>query len=321
MKELLHYQAPNKEIWQGRSDLPPDSCVFQKIKPLNLNSPPSLPPNSMTFAILGFACDEGVKRNQGRIGAKEGPLIFRQVFAKLSIQRQDIQLFDAGDIICNDLDLESAQIALGDAVNLLRSQHIVPIIIGGGHELAWGHYQGLALEHDLSIINFDAHFDMRPLLSESKGSSGTPFLQIANHRKQTSSNFRYHCLGIQPAGNIPLLFKTAKEHHVSYVQADELQHDPDKYLSELDAIIKQSVSIYTSICLDVFASPYAPGVSAPQTLGITPWQAIPFIRKLANSNKVISYDIAELCPQHDIDQRTSKLAASLVYEIIHHHAF
>jgi len=60
-------------------------------------------------------------------------------------------------------------------------------------------------------------------------------------------------------------------------------------------------------------------VSAPQVLGLTPWQIIPYLRLLAQSGKVISYDIAELSPHYDIDQRTVKLAAHLIYEIILHH--
>ncbi len=34
---------------------------------------------------------------------------------------------------------------------------------------------------------------------------------------------------------------------------------------------------------------------------------------------MIAYDISEHVPRYDIDHRTAKLAASLVYEIVHHH--
>ena len=55
------------------------------------------------------------------------------------------------------------------------------IVIGGGHETAWGHFQGLAHPNkDIAILNFDAHFDLRPLINGQLGSSGTPFRQIHN---------------------------------------------------------------------------------------------------------------------------------------------
>jgi formiminoglutamase len=87
----------------------------------------------------------------------------------------------------------------------------------------------------------------------------------------------------------------------------------------VDHAVNQNQIVYVSLCMDVFAAAYAPGVSAPQALGITPWQMIPALRKLAASGKVISYDLAELSPPFDIDSRTTKLAANLIHNIIHYH--
>ena len=315
-----HYFPPNESNWQGRTDLPANACFFQIIKSLDLQKP--ITTNQLnTFALLGFCCDEGVERNHGRTGAAKGPEAIRSILSKMPLHRHDITIYDAGDITCTDGNLEQAQEVLGDAVALLLQHHITPIILGGGHELAWGHYQGIAKHDDksqLAIVNFDAHFDMRPLLANHQGSSGTPFLQIATAHENANRKFNYNCIGIQPSGNISLLYDTAKKHHVEIIQADEI-YQGKSCAPLLDRIIKDNQLIYTSICLDVFAVPYAPGVSAPQTLGLTPWQVMPYVRQLAASGKVISYDIAELCPTYDIDNRTAKLAATLIYEITHHH--
>ena len=102
------------------------------------------------------------------------------------MQKQNFICFDAGNIVCADGDLETSQLALGEVVTILLENGIKPIVIGGGHELAWGHYQGIAdafPQKNLGIINFDAHFDMRPLLAYDQGSSGTPFLQIAKRMR------------------------------------------------------------------------------------------------------------------------------------------
>ena len=74
-----------------------------------------------------------------------------------------------------------------------------------------------------------------------------------------------------------------------------------------------------SLSLDVFSPAFAPGVSSIQPLGLYPWHIIPLIRQAAASGKMLSYDIAEHVPRYDIDHRTAKLAAALIYEIIHHH--
>lgn len=319
----LYYQAPTSTPWQGRPDIAHGSCFFHIVQLLNLTKPEWAPLTSPAFAILGFRCDEGVKRNLGRPGAIHGPDVLRETIAKLPLQRQNIVIYDAGNISCEDEDLEQAQLALAEAVSLLLQHHIIPIVLGGGHEMAWGHYQGIvkALTIDkLGIVNFDAHFDMRPLLPNNKGSSGTPFLQIAESCRKANKTFDYNCIGIQPAGNIPLLFDTMTKHQGGVILAEDIHlNKTEKYLSFIENIIKRNQQLYVTICLDVFSASDAPGVSAPQVLGLTPWQVIPLVRELANSGKVVSYDLAEFAPKYDIDNRTARLAASLIFEIVHYH--
>ena len=317
------YIPPDPNQWQGRADNPPNASFFQIMQMLNLLDGLPATVTQPSFALLGFRCDEGIRRNNGRVGAAEGPTAIRQMFAKLPVQKQTFYCFDAGNITCVDGDLESSQQALGDAVALLLKHKINPIVLGGGHEVAWGHYQGIAKafpDKHLGIINFDAHFDMRPLLPNLKGTSGTPFLQIAQAHNNTRDRFDYNCIGIQHAGNTRQLFDVAKSYNTKVILADELhQGQSEKCVDFIDRIIDQNEIIYLSLCLDVFASAFAPGVSAAQPLGLLPWHVIPLIRQTAASGKVICYDIAELSPRYDIDQRTAKLAANLIYEFIHHH--
>lgn len=318
-----HYQAPTHKLWHGRQDSPPASTFFQLVKVLDITKAIPLADHLPAFAILGFCCDEGIRRNLGRTGAAEGPNTLRGIVAKLPSHRHDLQLFDAGNIVCQDHDLETAQAALAEAVHALLERNYTPIVIGGGHEMAWGHYQGIAKQTqnaDLGIINVDAHFDMRPTLEDNKGSSGTPFLQIANAHQKAKRRFDYNCLGIQPSGNTHAVYITAERHHTHVLSAEEIKEHADKLAPFLTRVSDDNQYLYLSLCLDVFSAAYAPGVSAPQAFGLTPWDIIPAVRQIAASGKVISYDIAELSPKYDDDNRTVKLAANFIYEIIHHHA-
>lgn len=322
------YLAPDTTPWKGRADTPPNSCFFQIVQLYDLLQnltppPPRTEKPCPRFGIIGFRCDEGVRRNQGRQGAAEGPTAIRQALAKCPIQKHDFQLLDAGNIVCLDQDLETSQKALGEVITILFQHKVIPIVIGGGHELAWGHFQGITKafpDKNVGIINFDSHFDMRPLLPDNQGSSGTPFLQIAGALKKEKKRFDYNCIGIQHSSNIRQVLDTAKAHDTKIMWADELhQGQLEKCVDFIDRVIDQNEIIYLSLCLDVFASAFAPGVSAIQPLGLYPWHVIPLIRQLAASGKVISYDIVELCPRYDIDQTTAKLAAILIFEFIHHH--
>ena len=320
---VSRYQPPESKLWQGRTDSPEGASFFQIIKSLDLFRDKIPVYHAPRFGLLGFCCDEGIRRNFGRTGAAFGPSCIREILAKLPVQKRDLICFDVGDITCTDGDLESSQHKLAEAVAILLQHGITPIVLGGGHELAFGHYQGIATQfahENLGIVNFDAHFDMRPLLSNNLGSSGTPFLQIANAHEHTHRRFDYNCIGIQYAGNTRQLFETAKNFHTQIMLADEMhQSSMDKRIDFINRIINDNQIIYLSLCLDVFAAAYAPGVSAPQPFGLTPWQIVPLIRQLADSGKVVSYDLAELSPQYDSDYRTAKLAAQFIHEIIHHH--
>ena len=159
---------------------------------------------------------------------------------------------------------------------------------------------------------------MRPLLPGNKGSSGTPFLQIAKAHEAAKRRFDYNCVGIQHAGNIRQLFETAKSYNTKIIWADEL-HQGNGHVDFIDRIIDQNKMVYVSVCLDVFATAFAPGVSASQPLGLVPWHVIPLLRQLAASGKVVSCDIVEMSPRYDIDHLTAKLAANLIYEFIHLH--
>lgn len=302
-----YYQHPNMNKWTGRANADTDAYFYQIIKPLNLEW---LSSHNNGIAFLGFCCDEGVRRNQGRIGAKAGPAAIRQQLAKIAKHR-DLSLFDAGDIICEKRDLESAQMALAEAIALLLANKFFPIILGGGHETAWGHFCGLHKGNpDITIINFDAHFDLR---EHHESTSGTPFKQIAT----ISDPFDYTVIGIQPDANTESSFQTAKSLNATYMLANTILQGKSP-LNTIEPVIIRAKHIYLSICLDVFAAAYAPGVSAVQANGLMPHHIIPAIRALAESGKVMSMDIVELAPEFDQDDRTAKLAALFISEFIHH---
>lgn len=318
------YLPPDPLLWHGRTDIPHDSCFYQRMRFLNLLKETPVQSAPITFAILGFKCDEGVQRDQGRTGAAEGPTAIRQRLAKLPIQKSNIDCYDAGDIVCHDHDLEASQAALAEVIARLLKAKIRPIVIGGGHEVALGQYLGInkVFPHPkrLGILNFDAHLNLQPVDAKQHCSTMTSFYQISAAHQADGRTLDYNCLGVQHAANIRQSFDLAKKSKVKLILADEVHQGlQEKCFDFVDRIIDENEIIYTSLALDVFAPAFAPGVSNIQPLGLNPWHIIPLIRQVASSAKVVSYDIAEYVPRFDIDHRTAKLAATLIYEIIHHH--
>ncbi|RAJ02466.1 formiminoglutamase [Chitinophaga skermanii] len=324
------YYYPTKEnVWQGRIDGEEENTQrwHQAMQCIDLskNELPKLHNGRRGIALLGFACDEGVRRNLGRIGAVAGPGALRKACANFPVHFRKNLLVDVGDIVCDDGNLEASQDALRATVENLLLHGYMPLLLGGGHEITYGHacacYNILkASERQLGIINFDAHFDIRKP-GPAGPSSGTGFYQLAMDAKARAEQLRFLALGIQPNSNTGLLFETVKEHGGEYLPADYFNHAKmDALLQTIKAFINNTDGLYITVDLDVFSAAFAPGVSATAYNGITPGENfLECFRYLLRSGKVMSIDIAELNPSLDIDNRTAKLGASLMFEVVSAH--
>lgn len=319
MEQLINYSAGEKSVWTGRIDDWDDEDSFrwhQIIQMLDLNNPlPKLEPG---FCFIGFRSDTGVKRNKGREGAARGPEMIRKELCNLPYGFAGKPLlYDAGDLYCLTEELEMAQHQLAQAVYKIRTAGLFPIVLGGGHEIALGHYNGLrqTSTDKLGIMNFDAHFDLRPY--KTGGSSGSMFLQIADKCQTQNEEFRYMAMGIQTYGNTVSLFKKADTLGSKYILAKDITEVnlPDNY-EQIDTFIKKQDDIYLTICTDVISAAYAPGVSASQPFGLHPEIILKLIKHILKSGKVIGFDFAEVAPRFDTDNRTAKLVAVNIYAMI-----
>ncbi len=316
---MANYKNPTAKFWIGRSSNQ-RLYLHEKVQCVALEEiEDTLIKKGV--ALIGYCCDEGVKRNQGRTGAKEGAKVIRQALAKMPNHLEDsISLFDVGDIHCSQGNMEEAQSTLQEAITKLLSMKAFPIVLGGGHDVAYGHFNGIKKfvqrsKQRLGIINFDAHFDLRS--NENGNNSGTPFYQIAKDCKESSEEFKYLCLGIREDANDRKLFETAQELEVKFLLRDTFRMQFVEEINKWITAFLNSVDfVYVTIDLDGFSSAFAPGVSAPSPMGFSQDIVLESLKTILNSKKLISLDIAEMNPKYDQDGQTAKLAASLIHYII-----
>ena len=316
---MKYYHPPKPEIWKGRNSKAAqylhEQVIFQDLEASNLQ-------NEKGFALLGYACDEGVRRNQGRVGAQAGPDAVKQELAKLPCPLSlGSTLVDVGAVSCPDQDLESAQATLSEQVKVLLDNGFFPLLLGGGHDIAYGHYSGirehLGPDKEIGIINFDAHFDLRN--NSGGNNSGTPFYQIAREQKERNRSFHYLCLGIREEANSRELFNTAREFDVDWVTSDTFNLKHTEFLrDQIRDFLEKVDRVYLTIDLDGFSSAYAPGVSAASPFGFDPQIALWTLQIIIASGKLISMDLAEMNPVYDQDGRTAKLAAGILHHVLRH---
>ncbi|MEU3841095.1 formimidoylglutamase [Streptomyces sp. NPDC028635] len=270
-------------------------------------------------AFVGFASDEGVRRNKGRQGAADGPSALRRALASMALPHP-LRVLDTGDVAVTDGDLDEGQRRLGRVVTPLVDRGVPVVVLGGGHEVAYGSYRGLAASRAVrggarvGVLNLDAHFDLR---DDPVPSSGTPFLQMARDEAGRGRALNYWVLGISQPSNTQRLFRTAAGLGVRYLpdtgcgplDRDRTDRFVDEFLASCDLV-------HLSVDLDVLPAGTAPGVSAPAAYGVAMEVVERVCARVAAGGKLALCDIAELNPGLDADDRTARAGARLIHTVL-----
>ena len=120
---LLDHYVSAMDSWKGRIDSDTDYDAFrwhQWVQPIDLNDGSAPFTGKLGFAFIGFCSDKGVARNKGRTGTALAPDFVRGQMSGLPCTfSQEVKLYDAGDIICDEISLEEGQRELGCAVTAI----------------------------------------------------------------------------------------------------------------------------------------------------------------------------------------------------------
>ncbi len=267
-----------------------------------------------SVVIAGFPTDEGVRRNGGRTGAAAGPGAIRQALHRMTPDAERPAEFmrvvgvttDIGDApVTGILEANQEGLAALLAPHLAAGRFV--IVLGGGHETAYGHFLGyVAAGLAPEILNWDAHTDVREL-RDGLGHSGSPFRQALEH---PTPSRRYTVGALQP--------QSVAADHLAYVRARGEAH----FRHELTAATERAMydalgaPALVSFDLDAVDAAYAPGVSAPAAggLGARAWLSLAW--RAGRTEAVTSCDVVELNPAFDRDGQTARLAALTVWQVL-----
>ncbi|MGM0545578.1 MAG: formimidoylglutamase [Bacteroidota bacterium] len=267
--------------------------------------------------LIGFPSDKGVAINGGRTGAADAPKTIRKELYKLTPNPENYKVFvdligatkDIGDLKIQ-YEVEKDQQHLAQVVAGYVEQGTVPIILGGGHETAFGHFLGYT-EAGLktAIFNLDAHTDVRPL-KEGKAHSGSPFRQAIEHDSECAE--MYLVAGLQPHSVARAHLQYIKESGGEYLLRDETN------ITSISGLFHQHESqrLMVTFDMDAVDQSQAPGVSAPCGNGLPAdlWLTVAYLA--GRNEQVTSFDLSEVNPRHDHDNQTAKLAALTIWNFL-----
>lgn len=179
-----------------------------------------------------------------------------------------------------------------------------PVLIGGEHSVSIGAFRAMGKRYgdDLSIVQFDAHSDMR---DEYEGSSHNHACVMARALEVTKSVTQ---VGI----------RSSDSSEKKNINPDRIFH---AYIIKERAGWEQDVSaqlkkyVYITIDLDVLDPAYLPSTGTPEPDGLAYRDLIRAIRCIAREHTIVGIDVVELCP-NPAAKASDFLAAKLIYQAL-----
>jgi formiminoglutamase len=267
------------------------------------------------WSLIGIPDHDGVVHVGGRVGAAGGPAAFRSVFARFR-GRDRVR-----ETCLVDVDLSGSHEEVASSIAQAQLNQPLSVVVGGGNDHSYSQLLGVAEALSKSggrgrigCINVDAHFDVRQPNPDIN--SGSPFY-VAIERGVLDPR-RFVEFGIQRHCNSPELWDYVEARRIEVVPFEKLRHGRAGALFKrtLDRLARACEAVVVSLDLDSVAQAYAPGVSAPQAEGLSSSDLLEIAALSGRHPKVASLGIFELNPEHDIDQRTARLAATAAWHFV-----
>jgi len=184
----------------------------------------------------------------------------------------------------------------------LLSDNKFPVLIGGNHTVSIGSVKAFSEYYsDLSILQLDAHSDLRQIYEGSK----------LNHACAMARAHEYAPL-------VQVGIRSMAVEELPYVEKDrifyshELYYDKSLYTKALD---KLSENVYITIDLDVFDPSIMPSTGTPEPGGPAYFELLHFLRDVINSRNVVGFDVVELCPSAS-NKSPDFIAAKIIYQLL-----
>jgi len=278
-------------------------------------------PEGCRCALLGLADDLGVRLNGGRPGARGGPTALRAALARFGVpwdgvrQRPlSVPIYDAGDVTPAPGDDERALLETHQrvqrAVAALHARGMISICVGGGHDLSLPSIAAVSTSTGgaLGGINLDAHLDVRERIG-----SGMPFRRLIEDGSLDPRRFVELGLGRFVNDERDLEWLRAQggtSIHAEVILERGLDRDAALELASAEG------PAFLSIDLDALDQSVAPGVSAPNPMGVPLWEAARLAEAAGANEAIRHFDLMELNPAVDVDGRTARAAALLLLHFV-----
>jgi arginase family enzyme len=254
----------------------------------------------MHLAIVGVKDDRGSARNKG---CAKAPDAIRKHFYQMFMPHKHLKIVDLGNLHKGDKPRDT-YVALSKIVNELFQHKIVPIIIGGSHDLSYGQYGGYQeFGKMINVSVIDSFIDIRE--NEVEINADNFLINLLTH--QPNFLFNYSQLAFQVHYASPLTIDTLDKLHFDMYRLGKVREN----IHIVEPIMRDT----DMLSIDISAVRYsdAPGNGNATPNGLSGEDICQIARYAGLSERLTSFGIYEINPVLDTRQQTVMLASQMIW--------
>lgn len=255
------------------------------------------------IALIGVPEERGTLHNKG---TEHAPDAIRQKLYPLKRGSGAYKIVDLGNLRPG-IDLDETHSRLREVCAMLLENNVLPVILGGSHDLTFGQYMGYqVLGKRMSIVNIDAFIDMEEFEGESFNQHH--LYKILTHPDThlldyTHLGYQTYLADRHTLNALEKLHFEAKR--LGVVREDMIKNEP--LLRDADLM---------SFDVSAIRQTDAPGCAHAQPFGLTGEEACQLCWYAGQSNKLSSVGFYEYNPSLDIRGQTAAVVATMIWYLI-----
>lgn len=258
---------------------------------------------AFNMAIVGVEDSRGASvENQGCANA---PNEIRKQLSKLFLpSKYQFNVVDLGNIIIGE-SARDTYFALASVVLKCVTNKVVPIILGGSHDLTFGQFLGYQdLQGMINVVNIDAKMNMGSTPDEPLNSNSF-LMHLLTH--QPNFLFNYSHLGQQTYLNDPNAVDTLESLGFDCFRLGLLQSD----IEIAEPIVRDADMV--SIDMSCLRMSDAPAHAQASPHGFYGEELCQIAHYAGISDRVSSIGFYEMNPHYDINQQSAQLYAHAIW--------
>lgn len=255
------------------------------------------------LVILGVPEERGTQRNQGVVGAANE---IRKRLYRLKKGKGAYKIVDLGNLR-GGMSLEETYARLRQSCEFLLKQKVIPIILGGSHDLTLGQFWAYEKVNKLiNLVNVDACIDIEE--TPLPDMSTCHVHRILTH--QPDYLFAFSHLGYQSYLNSAKTLETLEKRNFDAYSVGQMRDD----LNEIEPVVRNADML--SFDLTAIKMSDAVGNRNAQNFGLTGEEACQICWFAGLSERLSSIGFYEYNPAEDVRHQTASLIATMIWYFV-----